>query len=61
MSPMRRRVDFDRIFWCRSYLMFLAATALVRPPAPTAVVSILTLLISLALISVGIHVPTTPG
>ena len=41
--------------------MFLAATALVRPPAPTAVVSILALLISLVLISVGIHVPTTAG
>ena len=61
MNPMRMRVDFDHIFWCRSYRMVLPAAPLVRPPAPTTVVSIVTLLISLVLISVGIHVPTTAG
>ena len=41
--------------------MFLAAASVVRLPAMTAVVSMVALLISLVLISVGIHVPTTAG
>jgi hypothetical protein len=41
--------------------MVLPAAPLVRPPAPTTVVSIVALLVSLVLISVGIHVPTTAG
>jgi hypothetical protein len=62
---MRMRVDFDRTFWCSSYLMFPCAAAAARPPAPVAAtpggVSLLVLLISLVLISVGIRVPTTTG
>jgi|KBSSwiStaDraftv2_1062776.scaffolds.fasta_scaffold1715505_2 hypothetical protein len=41
--------------------MFSSAATVVRPPAPTVVVSTLTLLISLVLIGVGICVPTTTG
>jgi hypothetical protein len=45
--------------------MFVAAAALVRPPAlfaaTSAVVLVLPLLIGLVLIGVGIHVPTTTG
>ena len=55
------RVDFDRIFWCSTEHMFLAAASVVRLPAMTAVVSMVALLISLVLISVGIHVPTSAG
>ena len=41
--------------------MVLSAASFVRPPAPTMVVSFVSLLISLVLINVGIHVPTTAG
>jgi hypothetical protein len=58
---MGKRVDFRRIFWCSSHLMFPSATTVARPSAPTVVVSILTLLISLVLINVGICVPTATG
>jgi len=54
-------VDFSGIFWCGSYLMFVAAATVVRRAAPTVVVSMPTPLIGLVLIIVGIHVPTTAG